>query len=225
MRTNIHQKKFYKDLYEHGESVVWSQDNDENFYKWILDRLGDIWIKRQAALDIGCGTGKYSVCLAQMGFKSVLGIDFVEMAILDAKKHQKSNLQYICTDLNLQYICTDLFELDFDQKFNLFFDRGVFTHLEQKFLNKYFDTLDRLGSVSYKILFTCFAEEYHLAKGQKKKNAFYHNGLFFKKYTKDNLLHVFDSEFRIIELTKVYKSSNRVFWHLLVERKKVETVS
>ena len=216
MRTNIHQKKFYKDLYDRGGYAVWSRDNDENLYKLILDRLGENRIRRQAVLDIGCGTGKYSICLAQMGFKSVLGIDFVEMAILDAKKHQKSNLQYICTDL---------FELDFDQKFNLFFDRGVFTHLEQKFLNKYFDTLDRLGSVSYKILFTCFAEEYHLAKGQKKKNAFYHNGLFFKKYTRDNLLHVFDSEFRIIELTKVYKSSNRVFWHLLAERKKVATAS
>lgn len=212
MRTNIHQKKFYKDLYERGGYAAWSQNNDENFYKLILNRLGDMWIKRQAVLDIGCGTGKYSVCLAQMGFKSVLGIDFVEMAISDAKKHQKSNLQYICADL---------FELDFDEKFGLFFDRGVFTHLEQKPLNKYFDTLDRLGAANYKILFTCFAADYHLTKGQKNKMAFYHNGLFFRKYTRDSLLHVFDSRFGIIELTEVYKSINRVFWHLLAERKKV----
>lgn len=216
MRTNIHQKKFYKDLYGRGGSTVWSQDNDENSYKLILDRLEDIWIRRQAVLDIGCGTGKYSVCLAQMGFKSVLGIDFVEMAISGAKKHQKDNLQYKCTDL---------FELNFEEKFGLFFDRGVFTHLEQKFLKKYFDAVDRLGATNYKILFTCFASDYHLTKGQKNKMFFYHNGLFFRKYTRDSLLHVLDSRFRILELTKVYKSINRVFWHLLAERKKIAQAS
>ncbi|NQT55979.1 MAG: class I SAM-dependent methyltransferase [Desulfobacteraceae bacterium] len=211
MKNNIHQKKLYKDLYERGEFTVWSHDDDENDYKLILGRLGDDWIRYQTALDIGCGTGKYSVCLAQMGFKSVLGIDFVEIAISEAKKQRESNLQFTCSDL---------FKLDLNKEFGLFFDRGVFTHLERKLLKRYLDTLDSIGAENYRILFTCFAEDYYLTEGQKNKKAFYHNGLFFRKYIREDLLHVLNGRFRILELNKAYKSNNRVFWHLLAERKR-----
>lgn len=210
MRNNIHQKGLYKEIYARGESTVWTQDDDENSYKSILDKLGEDWIRRQTVLDIGCGTGKYSDCLAKMGFRSVLGIDFVEIAISEAQRYREANLQFVCCDL---------FQWNLKERYGLLFDRGVFAHFEQELAKRYLYILDNIGTDNYKILFTCFAEEYHLTQAQKSEKTFFHNGLFFRKYTKDDLFDLFDHRFRVLKLDKTHKSATRVFWHLLAERK------
>jgi len=210
MQSNIYQKKYYINLYERRKHAVWSQDDDENSYRIFLEKLGKNWILGQAVLDVGCGEGKYSLFLAEMGFKFVLGIDFVESAIAQAIKYQK---------FNLQFLCRNLFEFYTEEDFGLFFDRGVFSHLGKELTKIYLNKLDDIGSGNYKILLTCFAEEYHLEESQKYEKLFYHNDLLFVKYTKHDLTKILGDKFRILKIVKDHKSNNRVFWHLLAERK------
>jgi len=209
MSDSVDLKSIYEKLYDRGDFTTWSRDDDQHAYERMLKLLNPGWIHSVDALDIGCGIGKYALWLARMGFKSVLGIDFVERIINEAQKN---------AERNLRFLCADFFHLKIKNRFGFFFDRGVFTHLKADNIEDYFSLLDALGEGHYRVLLTCFAEEYHLNPDQKAKESFRSEGLLFRKYAKNNITNLFRERFHILKLEKDFKTANRVFWHLLAER-------
>jgi 2-polyprenyl-3-methyl-5-hydroxy-6-metoxy-1,4-benzoquinol methylase len=58
--------------------------------KELSDFLGTHNVKSGTALDIGCGTGNYSLFLAKKGFQ-VTGIDFSTKALAVARRRARQN--------------------------------------------------------------------------------------------------------------------------------------
>jgi 2-polyprenyl-3-methyl-5-hydroxy-6-metoxy-1,4-benzoquinol methylase len=82
--------------------------------------------KNKRYLDLGCGSGRYSVALAELGAK-VTGLDFSE-AMLDLAKDyteksgQSANIKFVKTDIN-QWMA------DTTEHFDASFAMGVFDYL------------------------------------------------------------------------------------------------
>jgi ubiquinone/menaquinone biosynthesis C-methylase UbiE len=71
---------------------LWSQYDDDLFAK-SLDLFKDRWLANnepadffqgKRCLDVGCGGGRYSLAMAKMGAKSVVGVDVSESGLKDA---------------------------------------------------------------------------------------------------------------------------------------------
>jgi ubiquinone/menaquinone biosynthesis C-methylase UbiE len=81
--------------------------------------------KNQSVLDVGCGTGRYSMALALKGIKKVLGIDFAQNMI-DAANH-------LARQLKVDHIChfmkADFTQMNMDEAFDHVFAMGVFDYI------------------------------------------------------------------------------------------------
>jgi ubiquinone/menaquinone biosynthesis C-methylase UbiE len=74
-------------------------------------------------LDMGCGSGRYSIALARAGAKKVVGVDFQAKAFLPARAWCKEHGQA------LQFVAGDILELPLnDQSFDFIFCNGVLHH-------------------------------------------------------------------------------------------------
>lgn len=100
------------------DEIPW-QNTQADWFKGLVDR-GDI--AGNSALDLGCGTGKKTIYLAQhAGFKKVVGVDISEQAINYARSNAQDNkVENICT-----FICRDLKDWSFlskDETFDFILD-------------------------------------------------------------------------------------------------------
>jgi SAM-dependent methyltransferase len=71
-------------------------------------------------LDVACGKGRHSILLADKGF-TVTGIDLSEDSIMEAKQHEKDNLEFFVHDMRLPFRINY-----FDYAFNFFTSFGYF---------------------------------------------------------------------------------------------------
>lgn len=71
-------------------------------------------------LDVACGKGRHSILLADQGF-AVTGIDLSEDSIMEAKQHEKKNLEFFVHDMRLPFRINY-----FDYAFNFFTSFGYF---------------------------------------------------------------------------------------------------
>lgn len=76
-------------------------------------------------LDVACGTGRYSKCLARMGF-DVSGIDLSEPFITEAKQFEAPNLHFYLHDMRLPFWINY-----FDYAFNFFTSFGYFRTMRE----------------------------------------------------------------------------------------------
>jgi SAM-dependent methyltransferase len=129
---------------EYYESGGWKRDRQYPFrYIRSLSKIFALPTDRtttKSALDIGCGLGEFSECLAATGFENVVGIDISGKAIeLCNKNPSKSE--------RTQYIHTDFFDHDFgDRKFDFIFATG-FTPFNGSNFQRVDQTLKRLKSL------------------------------------------------------------------------------
>jgi 2-polyprenyl-3-methyl-5-hydroxy-6-metoxy-1,4-benzoquinol methylase len=129
------------DWYKHGwtldiKNQSWVEDT-ENQVDFIIKTLK--LTGTENILDLACGYGRHSLCLARKGF-SVVGVDITPEYIDDAKKIAKSE------SLNADFINADirnvLFENEFDVVLNL--ADGAIGYLETDEENlKIFDVITR----------------------------------------------------------------------------------
>jgi 2-polyprenyl-3-methyl-5-hydroxy-6-metoxy-1,4-benzoquinol methylase len=90
--------------------------------KLILEFSGDV--NDKAILDIGCGSGRYSVMLAKNRPNSVLGLDVSPSMINLARRLAvANNVAGICKFENCDFL-----EKDFDDKFDIVIAAGVFDY-------------------------------------------------------------------------------------------------
>jgi ubiquinone/menaquinone biosynthesis C-methylase UbiE len=71
---------------------LWSQYDDDLFIKslelfkdrWLANNESPDFFTGKRCLDVGCGGGRYSLAMARMGAKSVVGVDVSESGLKDA---------------------------------------------------------------------------------------------------------------------------------------------
>jgi 2-polyprenyl-3-methyl-5-hydroxy-6-metoxy-1,4-benzoquinol methylase len=83
--------------------------------------------KPRSVLDVGCGSGQYSVSLAQLGVRRIVGVDLsrgmIELAV--QKTSQVQNAAEI-----LEFVTRDFMDFLPDEKFDLVIAMGFFDYIE-----------------------------------------------------------------------------------------------
>ena len=75
------------------------------------------------ALDIGCGSGVFSLWLAERGY-SVTGLDFMETAVKMARERLRAR------NMNAEIVCGSVLEFEPSEQFDLILDRGCLHTLQ-----------------------------------------------------------------------------------------------
>lgn len=91
-------------------------------------------IKGKTVLDIGCGPGHFSICLALMGAKSVYGVDFAQQMIdISINRAKEKNISDICT-----FEIADFYTFDESKAYDYTLVMGFMDYMEdpQKVINK-----------------------------------------------------------------------------------------
>ena len=118
MRATTWFKDWFNSAYYH--QLYFKRDEAEAaaFINKLIDHLKP----KPAAemLDVACGKGRHSILLAGKGF-TVTGIDLSEDSIMEAKQHEKDNLEFFVHDMRLPFRINY-----FDYAFNFFTSFGYF---------------------------------------------------------------------------------------------------
>lgn len=118
--TGEHYATLFKDFDDHSY-----YEEAENLLRTRIERNGiDIsGIKDWKVLDAGCGGGRYSVAWADLGARSVVGVDISETNIHYAKKKNAKRFP------NVSFISADVLEMPFNKdSFDVVFSNGVLHH-------------------------------------------------------------------------------------------------
>jgi SAM-dependent methyltransferase len=101
-------------------------------YTITFEQAGDVRGKK--ILDVGCGSGVYSVDFARRGAQRVVGVDFsgnmLKLARQEAEQHGVAD--------RCEFIQADFLELDLEEKFDISIAMGVFDYVPDQvtFLRK-----------------------------------------------------------------------------------------
>jgi len=104
-------------------------------YAITFERAGDVTGKN--VLDVGCGSGVYSVDFARRGARRVVGVDFsanmLALARREAEQHEVAD--------RCEFVQADFLELDPDETFDISIAMGVFDYVPDQvpFLRKMAD--------------------------------------------------------------------------------------
>ena len=82
--------------------------------------------KNISVLDVGCGTGRYSIALALKGISRALGIDFAQNMIDEAKQLAR---QFKVDDI-CEFMAVDFMKMDIGGTFDHVFAMGVLDYIE-----------------------------------------------------------------------------------------------
>lgn len=118
--------------------------------KITLDIAGDV--KGKEILDIGCGSGRYSVLLAKNRPSGVLGVDISPVMIEYSKRLASAhNVSQACV-----FEQCDFMQKQFNKKFNIIIAAGVFDYTEdpKPYLNKIKGLLNGRAILSFPVKWT-----------------------------------------------------------------------
>jgi ubiquinone/menaquinone biosynthesis C-methylase UbiE len=133
LTTQIHYSalfdKFdYNSIFIESHKLLKKRFMRNNFY------FGKDIIKNKTAIDLGCGTGRYTFAIKKFGFKRVIGLDFSKKNIINARKNAKK-----IKIRNVDFKVADITKIPNSiGKFDFIFSYGVFHHTRsiQKCLNQ-----------------------------------------------------------------------------------------
>ncbi len=78
-------------------------------------------------LDVGCGTGRYSIECAKRGASRVVGIDFAPSMI----EFSQSTAQQMGVAQRCEFICDDFLAHQFDESFDIVLMLGLFDYIQE----------------------------------------------------------------------------------------------
>lgn len=94
--------------------------------RWDLTMQYALPAQGKTYLDIGCGTGEYSIALGEAGARQVTGIDFAEPMIdLSRRLADERGLSEIC-----EFVAGDFMKLDLRRKYDMALAIGVFDYVD-----------------------------------------------------------------------------------------------
>ena len=138
---------------------LWESLNSEYIINETQDVLRRLFVKgglkidelkEKKIIDIGCGSGRFTIALAQMGVKEIVGVDLGESGIKIGEEFaRKLNLK------NIKFIKNDILSLPFDdESFDFVFSKGVLHHTGnlEKGLDEYHRVMKK-GGIGYLYLY------------------------------------------------------------------------
>lgn len=210
------QKKFYRSAYEENYTP-WSQGKPDRYVDGFLKQLARSK-KIGRVLDLGCGDGRHSKRIAQLGGNSV-GIDYQFLALERArngtpKPHQRKIL----------YVYGDVFNLPLQREaFDLVIDYGVFHHIRRKDTLPFIDLILQMLRPGGHFILSCFSTHFkHHDKEQRTRNFLVHHNHYDRFSTKSELRKIFSPDFRILNIQEE-RNGNDGFFHLLMQKTRIQS--
>ena len=122
-----------------------------------LEECGDL--RKKEVLDIGCGSGRYSLAMAKQGAPKVIGIDFSNnMLKLAQDLAEENGLKERC-----DFIEADFLEYTFSKKFNLCLAIGVFDYIREPLA-----CLAKIHNLTLEKAIISFPKKWHLLTISRK---------------------------------------------------------
>jgi SAM-dependent methyltransferase len=92
-------------------------------YRFTFDQVGDL--HGGTVLDLGCGSGRYSVECAKRGAQKVVGIDFApHMIEFSRRMAAEMGVSDVC-----EFVCDDFVNHEFTDRFDVVLGLGVFDYV------------------------------------------------------------------------------------------------
>jgi SAM-dependent methyltransferase len=128
-----------------------------------LKRLRELFEGPQAlspgrVLDLGCGMGRATIYLAQLGWKAT-GIDAVERALRVARRRAAGS------GVNVEFVQGDITQLDragIVGPFDLFLDLGCFHILSDQERRHYSESITRVAAAEARLIVFAFSPNKHV---------------------------------------------------------------
>ena len=117
-------------LYSHENRIKytinrWLRKGLFQRYKLTFEHCGDLSGAR--VLDIGCGSGRYSMECAKRGAERVVGIDFAASMI----EYSRKVAQEVGVAEKCEFICDDFLSYRFDESFDIVLALGLFDYVQE----------------------------------------------------------------------------------------------
>jgi SAM-dependent methyltransferase len=209
-RIRSEMDEIYKN-FPQGE-IPW---NNETPPDQLVELVESGKIKPCKAIDLGCGTGNYSIYLAGKGFM-MTGMDISQVAINIAKKNAKKkavNCTFLAADV------TGIMNI-VNETFDFAFDWDVLHHVFPEKRKKYVANVAKLLNPGGSYLSVCFHEK-DLQFGGSGKYRKTRLGTLLYFSSEQELKDLFESCFKILELKRIEisgKSGPHVANYVLMTR-------
>jgi cyclopropane fatty-acyl-phospholipid synthase-like methyltransferase len=169
----------------------------------LVDLVEKGRIKPCMCIDLGCGTGNYSIYLARNGF-DVTGIDISPSAIGIAKENAREK------GIRCQFIVSDVLYAgeQIQSTFDFAFDWEVLHHVFPQKRKRYVENVFRLLNPEGTYLSVCFSDKDHQFGGKGK---YRHTplGTYLYFSSENEMRRLFRKFFRIAELRTIEITGKR----------------
>ncbi len=150
-------------------------------------------------LDIGCGTGNYSIWFAKNGC-NVTGIDFSSNAIEIAKKKAKG--------MKIEFVCDSIMNWKTDKKFDFILEYSMFHHVNENDREDHAKKISSLLNKNGLFGMVCYSDKDPDVEGNYFRIGKFGNKIFHA--TRQDIEKIFSKYFVLIEYkaTKLGKRLN-----------------
>ena len=138
-------REMFESMY--AGKAPWDIGRPQKIFMDVADQV------QGSVLDAGCGTGEHVLFFAERGLP-VLGIDFLEFPIQEAKRKAKERA------LNAEFLCMDALKLTaFDRHFDSVIDCGLFHCFTDADRAVYVEGLKHVTKPGGKLFLACMSDE------------------------------------------------------------------
>ncbi|MFO7929669.1 MAG: class I SAM-dependent methyltransferase [Candidatus Humimicrobiaceae bacterium] len=186
--------KIYDDHLSTLDDIPWNRSDPPAA---LLELINSGKVSPCKAIDLGCGTGNYTIYLSEQGF-DMTGVDISSKAIEIAKKNSRKK-KVLCN-----FIATDLLgDLGrIGKTFNFAYEWELLHHIFPRQRKRYVENVSRLLNIKAKYLSVCFSEKDNQfgGKGKYRKTRL---GTYLYFSSENEIRELFSSYFKILDLKTI----------------------